>query len=385
MGDTLPRYIAAAVQAAPVFLDRDATIDKACELIGEASQAGARLIVFPETWVPMYPFWHSSASVFSGDLFARLWKNSVEVPSAATERLGRAARDAGAYLAIGINERDTATRGTLYNTLLYFSPSGDIVQRHRKLMPTFTERTLWGFGDGSDLNLIDSPLGRLGGLICWEHEMSLVKYAMYAQGEQVHCSVWPAYSSQNDHIGFGTRQYAFEGACFVIVACGVVPKGKLPKEICAEPVKSNGGSAIIGPNGDYLAGPVYDSEEILYAEIDLEAAIRQKHSRDVAGHYSRPDVMQLVMHARTSPSTLFGEHGASIGANAALAAVALDGQELSAATVDVVVDRLEAVRAYLGSLIERIESDGDIDTNAALAEALASIDMAAAGMWSSGG
>lgn len=363
MGDTLPKYIAAAVQAAPVYMDRDATIEKACSLIAEAGNAGAKLIVFPETWVPMYPFWHTTPNVFSGKLYTELWKNSVEESSPATERLAAAAKASSAYVVMGVNERDTAGRGTLYNSMLWFSPEGTIAHKHRKLMPTFTERTIWGFGDGSDLAVIDSPLGRLGGLICWEHQMTLVKYALYAQGEQVHCAQWPAFSSQNDHIDFGTRQYAFEGACFVVSACGVTPKGRLPKELFNDDRPANGGTSIIGPRGQHLAGPIYDKEEILYAEIDLEDAIREKHSRDVAGHYARPDVLQLVVNTRPKPVASFVEATA-----------------LGSATAEVVVDRLETVREYLGSLIDRIENDGD-DVREALAEALASIDMAAAGMW----
>jgi len=368
--DTLPRYVAAAVQAAPVFLDREATIDKACELIDEAGKAGASLIVFPETWVPMYPFWHTTPLVNSAELFARLWKNSVDVPSTSTIKLAEAAKKANAYVVMGINERDTAARGTLYNTMLWFAPDGKILHRHRKLMPTFTERTIWGLGDGSDLRVQETPLGRLGGLICWEHQMTLAKYALYAQGEQVHCSLWPAFSSQNDHIGFGTRQYAFEGACFVVSACGIVPaKGKLQAELAELTRSANGGSAIIAPDGSYLAGPIFDKEEILYAEIDIERAIREKHSRDVAGHYARPDVLQLVVNLKPKPVAIFIEADDSDGA-------------LDVATAEDVIDRLEAVRSYLGSLIDHIESDDDPEVNEAIAEALASIDMAAAGTWS---
>jgi predicted amidohydrolase len=369
MSDPLAKYVAAAVQAAPVFLDRDATVDKACELIRDAGKAGASLIVFPETWIPMYPFWHSTPGVFSGDLFARMYKNSVEVPSRASDQIAAAAKDAGAYVVMGVNERDIETRGTLYNSMLWFSPRGDLLHRHRKLMPSFTERTIWGMGDGSDLTVLDTPLGRLGGLICWEHEMTLVKAALYAQGEQVHCSQWPAYSFQNDHIGFGTRQYAFEGACFVVSSCGVVPKGKMPKEIAERPVPANGGSAIIAPDGSYLEGPIYDKEEIIYAEVDLERAIREKHSHDVAGHYARPDVLQLVVNTRPRRNMTFVEHEAG---NA-------DGKR--AAANGAVIDRLQAVRAYLSSLIDRAGADGDREMNEALAEALASIDMAAAGVW----
>ncbi len=371
MGDDLPRFIAAAVQAAPVFLDRDATIEKACGLIADAGVAGATLIVFPETWVPGYPFWHASSQVFSGDTFAELWKNSVEIPSPATHRLGRAARDANAYVVIGINERDTVSRGTLYNTLLYLAPTGEVMHRHRKLIPTFTERTIWGFGDGSDLDVLETPLGRLGGLICWEHEMTLTKYALYAQGEQVHCATWPAFTNQNSHIDFGMRQYAFEGGCFVVSSCGVVTLGSLPASLGGDSIKANGGTAIIGPNGEYIAGPIFDKEETLYAEIDLERILREKHSHDVAGHYARPDVLQLVVNAARKPIAIFsGDDRLSADA------------PIDAATAEEVVDRLQTVREYLGSLINRIESDGDDEVNAAIAEALASIDMAATGIWS---
>jgi nitrilase len=236
-------------------------------------------------------------------------------------------------------------------------------------MPTFTERTIWGFGDGSDLDVLDTPLGRLGGLICWEHQMTLAKYALYAQGEQVHCATWPAYKMQNDHIDFGTRQYAFEGACFVVSACGVATPGSFPSDVRDRMIEANGGSGIIGPNGKYLAGPLYDTEDILYAEIDLEAAIREKHSRDVAGHYARPDVFQLVVNAAPKPIAIFS------------GAAEMDAP-LESATAEEVVDRLEAVREYLASMIERIEADGDSEVNAALAEALASIDMAANGVLS---
>jgi nitrilase len=366
MGDSLPRFTAAAVQAAPVFLDREATVDKACALIAEAASNGADLIVFPETWVPGYPFWHTSPNVFSGATFAEMWKNSVEIPSTSTHRLAEAARAANAYVVIGLNERCATSRGTLYNTLLYLGPSGEITHRHRKLMPTFTERTIWGFGDGSDLEVVETPLGRIGGLICWEHQMTLAKYALYAQGEQVHCAVWPAYSSQNDHIDFGMRQYAFEGACFVVSACGVVTPGSLPARFGE--VAANGGSAIIGPDGDYLAGPVYDVEAIIYAEVDLEQAIKEKHSRDVAGHYARPDVLQLVVNAAPKPVAVFAGEETEATETA-----------LEPATAEEVVDRLETVREYLGSLIERIEADGDAEVSEAIAEALASINLAAAG------
>ena len=297
MADEFPKFTAAAVQAAPEFLDREATVDKACHLIDQASREGARLIVFPETWVPAYPFWDMRRP----DAWLELYQNAVEVPSAATERLAAAARKAGAYVAIGVNERDTQTKGSLYNSLLYFSPDGALMGVHRKLMPSITERLVWGMGDGSGLHIFDTPLGRLGGLICWEHEMTLVKYANYARGEQVHASVWPAWSMQRDHIQFGTRQYAYEGKCFVVVSCGLFNFGAIGDRhrrfFANDRPAADGGSAIIGPDGCYIAGPVYDEERILYGEIDLTKVALAKQGLDVAGHYSRPDVVRLLFDA----------------------------------------------------------------------------------------
>jgi aliphatic nitrilase len=294
MPDDFPKFTAAAVQAAPEFVDREATVDKACHLIAQAAKNGVRLVVFPETWVPAYPFWDMQRP----DAWLELYRNAVEVPSAATGKLSAAARKAKAYVAIGINERDARTKGSLYNSILYLGPDGAIMGVHRKLMPSVTERLVWGMGDGSGLHIFETPLGRLGGLICWEHEMTLVKYAMYARGEQVHASVWPAWTTQRDHIQFGTRQYAYEGKCFVVVSCGVLDAKAVPAAWRGpSPARgqiADGGSAIIAPDGGYIAGPVYGEETILYGEIDLRRVAQAKRLVDVAGHYSRPDVVRLL-------------------------------------------------------------------------------------------
>ena len=313
MGDQLPKFTAAAVQASPVFLDREATIDKACELIAKASRKGAHLIVFPETWVPTYPYWlYDVSAAKRGELFTELFLNAVEVPSPATDKLCQAARKAQAYVVIGINERDSLFHGSLYNSLLYLSPEGEIMGTHRKLMPTEIERTVWGWGDGSGLHVFDTPLGRLGGLICWEHEMTLVKYALYSKGEQVHASVWPAMSAQNHHIDFGCRQYAFEGRCFVVVSCGYMTSALPPSRFGLKNVKSldaNGGSGIIGPDGEYLVGPLYGKEDILYADVDLKKIIDGKRLSDVVGHYARPDVVQLLLNESPQPPVVHGGQG----------------------------------------------------------------------------
>lgn len=310
MPDEFPRFTVAAVQAAPVFLDREATVDKACHLIEQAGHEGARLIVFPETWVPTYPFW----DMRHPDAWLELYRNAVEVPSPSTARLAAAARKAGAYVVIGVNERDAQTKGTLYNSLLYFDPEGTLMGVHRKLMPSVTERLIWGMGDGSGLHVFDTRLGRLGGLICWEHEMTLVKYAMYARGEQVHASVWPAWSTQRDHIQFGTRQYAYEGKCFVVVACGLLQAEVIPESwrggIPPSGQIADGGSAIIAPDGSYIAGPVYEEETIVYGEIDLAQVALAKRLVDVAGHYSRPDVVRLLFDQSPHDSLVKSEGAA---------------------------------------------------------------------------
>jgi aliphatic nitrilase len=294
MPDEFPKFTAAAVQAAPEFMDREATVQKACHLIAEAAKNGAKFIVFPETWIPTYPFWDMGRP----DAWLELHQNSVEVPSPATKKIGAAAKKAKAHVVLGINERDAKTQGTLYNSMLYYGPDGKVLGVHRKLMPSVSERLVWGMGDGSGLHIFDTPLGRLGGLICWEHEMTLVKYAMYARGEQVHASVWPAWTFQRDHIQFGTRQYAYEGKSFVVVSCGVLDGDAVPKRwrgsTAATGHVADGGSAIIAPDGSYVAEPVYNEETIVYGDIDLRRVALAKREIDVAGHYSRPDVVRLL-------------------------------------------------------------------------------------------
>lgn len=308
MGDICPKFKAAAVQAAPVFLDREATVEKACRLIEEARDNGAEYMVFPETFIPAYPYWASSvAPSWQGErgestrnVFVQLFNNSVEVPSPATEALCRAARKARSFLVVGINEREAGFgHGTLYNTLLYIDDGGEIMGTHRKLIPTSFERLVWGRGDGSGLRVFPTRIGRLGGLICFEHHMSLSKYAMYSKGEQIHAAVWPAQSSLNPIIDAACRQYAYEGQTFVVVACGVINPELVPDtfELKSQTRwNSNGGSAIISPQGAYLGGPLYEKEGIVYADIDLELVTRAKCMVDTVGHYARPDVARLMLN-----------------------------------------------------------------------------------------
>lgn len=301
MGDKPLHFTVAAVQAAPVFLDREATVEKGCRLIREAAGKGARLIVFPETWVPGYPTWANATARWnyppSKKVFARLYNNAVDIPGPATEALGAAAREAGAVVAMGINERNG---GTLYNTILFLGSDGSVLGKHRKLVPTFHERMIWGQGDGSTLQVVQTEVGRVGGLVCWEHWMPLARYALYAQGEQIHAAVWP---TATETFLIACRAMAFEGRLFVIVAGSYITKAMLPPDFeLAEEMKplpevmSRGGSAIIGPDAGFLAGPVYNEETILYAEVDLNRCIEEKQLLDVAGHYARPEVLRLVVN-----------------------------------------------------------------------------------------
>jgi nitrilase len=310
MGDALQVVRAAAVQAAPVFLDGEATLEKAIGLIGEAAEGGAGLIVMPESLIPGYPVWLWSSSDggrsgLEAEAFARLYANAVEVPGPAAVRLGRAARSARAVVAVGVTEREAAySRGTLYNTLLVFGPDGELLLRHRKLMPTYKERTVWGQGDGSTLSVVPTPAGRVGGLICWENLMPLARYGLYAQGEQIHLAptadCGDAWQPTLRHIGY-------EGRVFVVACCQVLSREALPDEptLAGFPADAGwlmrGGSAIVSPGGDYLAGPLWEQEGILYADLDLGQVVKAKHSLDVAGHYARPDVFELRINRGSHP------------------------------------------------------------------------------------
>lgn len=305
MGDRLQVLRVAAVQAAPIFLDREATVAKATELIADAAANGAELVVFPESFVPCYPVWLQSGTADQEvEAYLRLYANAVEVPGSATASLSEAARAARIAVAIGVTERESRySRGTLYNTLLIVGASGDLVLHHRKLMPTYRERTVWGQGDGSSLVTVGVNTVRVGGLLCWENLMPLARQTLYAQGEQVHLAptadtggAWQA----------SLRHIAYEGRVFVVSCCQVLHRESFPYDpaLAGFPADAGwlmrGGSAMVTPGGDcdYLAGPVYDQETILYADLDLAKVVEAKHSFDVAGHYARPDVLELGVNRK---------------------------------------------------------------------------------------
>ncbi|OGF17795.1 MAG: hypothetical protein A2W00_05980 [Candidatus Eisenbacteria bacterium RBG_16_71_46] len=317
----------AAVQAAPVFLDRDATLEQACGLAATAASQGARLIVFPEVFVSGYPDWVWSVpprerAMIDG-LYAELVESAVEVPGPATARLGDAARAAGAYLVIGVNERNVEASGTsLFNTLLIFDPAGGLIGRHRKLIPTGGERLMWAPGDGSTLAVHDTPLGRLGGLICWENYMPLARYALYAWGAQIHvAATWdrgePWLSSM--------RHIAKEGRLYVISCCQAIRRDDVPDRYEFKrfypPGRewiNAGDSVIVDPDGQVLAGPLHQKQDILYAELDPRRMVGPRWMLDVAGHYARPDVFDFAV--RRVPREIVRDAAASDPEPAAAAA-----------------------------------------------------------------
>ncbi len=303
----------AIVQAAPVYLDLEKSLRRCLSLIEEAARGGARLIAFGETWLAGYPAWldHSpDVALWNHEptkhLFARLRANSVLVPGPVTEEIGRLARDLGVVVTIGVNERvDRGPgHGTLYNSLLTFNAGGNLVRHHRKLVPTYTERLVWGAGDGAGLEPVDTEIGRVGGLICWEHWMPLTRQAMHDAGEKIHVAVWPTVHEMHQ---IASRHYAFEGRCFVLAAGSIMSGRDLPPElrrpagVSDDTLLLRGGSAIIGPDGGYLAGPLIDAEGIITADLDLTAIDREVMTLDVSGHYSRPDLFTLSVHVRSRP------------------------------------------------------------------------------------
>jgi nitrilase len=301
----------AAVQAAPVFLDREATVEKACALIAEAGHNGACLVVFPESFIPTYPDWvwaiPAGEDGLLNELYAELLDQAVTIPSAATERLCRAARAAGTYVVIGLSERNAeASNGSMYNALLYIDPRGQIMGKHRKLVPTGGERLVWAQGDGSTLAVYETPLGRLGGLICWENYMPLARYALYAWGTQIYiAATW----DRGEPWLSTLRHIAKEGRVFV-VGCGMaLRRDDIPDRYAFKArfyaeggAWINGGdSAIVNPDGAFIAGPVSEREAILYADIDPQQMRGPKWMLDVAGHYARPDVFQLSVRTGAHP------------------------------------------------------------------------------------
>lgn len=301
-------FVVAAAQVTPVFLDRKATLEKACDVIARAAQNGAKLVVFPEAFIPAYPDWvwtvPGGRQDLLDELYVTLVENAVAIPDHTTDRLCQAAQKAKVHVAIGVNERNReASNASLYNTLLYIDASGKILGRHRKLIPTGGERSVWARGDGSTLDVHETPFGVLGGLICWENYMPLARNAMYARGTQIY--VAPTWD-RGDLWLATLRHIAKEGGMFVIGCCMPLHLQDIPdrfefKKLYPEGTEwiNPGQSCIVNPRGQVVAGPVNEKEEIIYAEIDLGLITASKRMFDVAGHYARPDVFKFAVSQDT--------------------------------------------------------------------------------------
>jgi nitrilase len=292
----------AVVQAAAVPFDTEACVDKAVRLIGEAADTGAKVILFPEAFIPGYPKGLNYGLVVGArdsagrEEFRITLDAAIDVPGPQTQRLGEAAAVHGCYVVMGVIEREG---GTCYCTVLFFGPDGRLLGKHRKLMPTALERMIWGFGDGSTLTVVDSPYGRIGSVICWENYMPMLRMAMYSKNVTIYCA--PTADDRDTWLS-SMQHIALEGRCFVMTACQFIRKKDFPDTVrvslgdSPDSVLMRGGSAVISPLGKVLAGPCFDSETILTTVLDLNDIGRGKFDFDVVGHYSRPDVFRLIVN-----------------------------------------------------------------------------------------
>jgi nitrilase len=308
------RFRVAVVQAASVAFDQERTLEKVQRLAREAAEKGAKLVLFPEAFISAYPRGLDFGAVIGSrtdkgrDDYRRYWESSVEVPGPAVNSLAKAAKDNAIFLVVGVVERDG---GTLYCTVLFFGPDGSYLGKHRKVMPTASERLVWGFGNGSTMPVFDTPLGKVGAVICWENYLPLLRAHMYAQGIELYCA--PTADARDSWIA-SVRHIAVEGRCFVLSCNQFNRRRDFPQDYSAafgdapDTVVTRGGSCIVDPFGNFLAGPNTEGEAILVAEIDRAQIIRGKFDLDVVGHYARPDIFQL--HVDTRPKhavTAIGE------------------------------------------------------------------------------
>jgi nitrilase len=311
MGDTYAKLRVAAIQAAPVFLDREATVEKACRLIREAGDNGAQLIGFPEGFIPAHPVWFHFHPVLSAKCLewgTELFKNAVEIPGPTTDTLCTAAREARVYVVMGLCERRPKTTGTMYNTQLFIDDLGRIIGKHQKVQPTIGERLVHTGGFGDTMQTFDTKYGPVSGLICGENQNPLALFTLAADSTVIHVASWPHFFQKGWHTmpqvaDLAGRALSYMAKCFVINACGTIDaamRNELPataedRAFLADPTNL-GGSSIISADSRVIAGPMGAEEGILYADIDVEVAIRAKLTHDFAGHYNRPDVFQLVLN-----------------------------------------------------------------------------------------
>ena len=326
MGDSYPTVRAAAVQAASVFLDREASVEKACALIREAGRGGARLVAFPEGFVPAHPVWfhfHSATGRIATRLSVELFKNAVEIPGREVDALAAAARDANAYVVVGVCEKAPRTLGTMYNTQVFLGPDGSLLGTHQKLMPTVGERLVHTGGFGDTFGALETDFGPMSGLICGENSNPLAVFALTAEATRVHVMSWPNHfptiaDPMRNRIEIDSKAFAQMSKAYVVSAAGAVDERMIEllelapadEEFIRNP-DLTGGSLIVGPDSRTLAGPLGAEEGILYADLDLERGITMKLRHDFAGHYNRPDVFQVRVNTRRPD--LYGRVSAGLG------------------------------------------------------------------------
>ncbi len=316
-----PTFKAAAVQASPVFMNADATVDKACSLIREAAENGAKLVAFPEVFIPAYPYWSWIISpVEASGLFEILYKNSITVDGPEVKRLCAAAKKNACYVVIGINEKDPQRMGTLFNTNLIIGPDGTLIGRHRKLVPTWAEKLTWSGGDGSSLKVYDTDIGPLGTLACGENTNPLARFTLLAQGELVHVAnyiglpVAPKDYDMAEAIKLRAATHAFEGKLFTIVSCSTISEEMIqylekycPNARALLERKSSAFSGVIGPDGRVVGDSLIDDEGIVYADIDLNKCIQPKQMHDILGHYNRFDIFKVTVNNQPLTPVTFGQ------------------------------------------------------------------------------
>jgi nitrilase len=323
----LPKFKAAAVQAAPVFLDTDATVDKVCALIAEAAGQGARLVAFPEVFVAGYPYWSWVMNPIEGSAwFEKLARSAIEIPGPEIRKIAQAAARHRVHVVVGVNERSRTGVGTLWNTLVTIGEDGRLLGRHRKLVPTWAEKLTWAPGDASALRVHDTPIGKLGALACGENTNTLARFALLSQGELVHVAsyislpVAPPDYDMAEAIRLRAAAHSFEGKLFTVVSCSTVSPEIIDAMSASHPGarellarRHSAFSGVIGPDGRVIGEPLIDDEGIVYAEIDLNRCIQPRQMHDIAGHYNRFDIFDLRVNRRAlAPASFIDDDEAAI-------------------------------------------------------------------------
>ena len=319
----LPTVKVAAVQASPVFLDTQATVEKACGLIAEAASQGAQLIAFPEVFISAYPYWNWFMSPVEGSpWFDKLCRSAIEIPGPEIQRIAQEAGRHGVHVVIGVNERNPLSIATLYNTLVFIGPDGKLMGRHRKLVPTWAEKLTWANGDGASLRVYDTPIGRLGGLACGENTNTLARFSLLAQGELLHVAsyislpVAPPDYDMAEAIKVRAMAHCFEGKVYTVVSCSTISEEIIQTFAATHPQaesllrrKNSAFSGVIGPDGRLVGEPLIDKEGIVYAEVDLGRCVQPRQMHDITGHYNRFDVFDLRVNRRPQQAAQFLNDG----------------------------------------------------------------------------